>query len=111
AVDDMRPCELRLVLVEAVRKKYREIVHPHIARCSREQDPVVLFGNLEEGLHPCSIPDETLFVKYEERILDFCVLGDVVPGVHLECSVNVLLAHDAELLEVSDPVQLVTLLL
>src|SRR5690606_8567093 len=63
AVDDMRPCELRLVLVEAVRKKYREIVHPHIARCSREQDPVVLFGNLEEGLHPCSIPDETLFVK------------------------------------------------
>jgi hypothetical protein len=80
-VDDMFALEVCAILVEIIRHKDRNIVHPRIAGSSRQQDPVVMLGYSQELSRPVSRTNQSLLVKYEERSRHVSVLGDVVPGV------------------------------
>ena len=79
AIVDMLINEVSLVFVETISDKHGDIILPFIARCGREQNPFIDFGNLEKCFGPCSVPDNSLLVKYKESIFDCCILANVVP--------------------------------
>lgn len=74
-VDYVSTDELRTILVIPVSNEDGNIVHPDVAWRSAEKNPLVSPGNSYERLCPGSTTHNTLFVKYEERILNLRVLA------------------------------------
>src|SRR5688572_13715930 len=73
--------ELGTILVEPVGDEHGNIVHPCITRCSRQQDPVVILGDLDERLDPRTFSHKTLLIEDEEVILIVDILPEIVPAV------------------------------
>ncbi len=78
AVDAVLSLELGTVLVETVGQEERNIILRDVTGCSAQHDPLVLQGHFDKRLRPSSRPNDTLLVKYDERVLDVIVLGHVV---------------------------------
>lgn len=74
--------ELPFVLVEPIGDEHGHVVAPRVSRSRGQQYPSIMLGDLQERLGPRTIADDTLLVKYKERVLDIGVLLDVVPRIH-----------------------------
>ena len=111
-VDDVVALELSPVLDEPVGDEQRNIVLPLVTRRGTEHDPSVVFGDLEERLHPGPRTHQTLLIKYEERSDLVLILVDVVPAVYVDPGAQnmaFLAGTDTELGSLLHPVELVPL--
>ena len=67
---------------ESVGNEDRNIIRPAVSGGGTKQDPFVFLCDLQKRFDPASTSNNTLFVKYEERILHANVLPNIVPRVY-----------------------------
>jgi hypothetical protein len=74
--------EFRLISVESIGHKNRDIIMPFVPRGGTKQNPPVVSGDFVERSHPSARPYKPLFIKNEERALNIRVFLDVVPTIN-----------------------------
>lgn len=79
---DMSFNELRSILVVPVGHEDWDVVHPVVARCRTQDDPLVLLRNLVKSFDPSTCSDQPLFIEDEECAFYILIVEYVVPGVH-----------------------------
>ena len=82
AVNHMLIVEVRPISIEPIGNEHGDIICPAVPGGGTEQNPIVILGDFVERLHPCALSNDSLLVKYKERILHSNVFSDVVPGIH-----------------------------
>ena len=82
AVYHMLVVEVRSVSIEPIGDEHRDIIRPAVPGGGAEQNPLVILRNFVERFHPCAFSNDSLLVKYKERILYANILSNIVPGIH-----------------------------
>ena len=70
AVDHMLVIEVFPVAVEPIGNEHGDIIRPAVPGGGTEQNPLVILRDFVERLHPCALSNDSLLVKYKERIFN-----------------------------------------
>ena len=82
AVDHMLVVEFSPISEETICDEHRNIICPAVPRRSAQKNPLIFLCDFQERLDPFTTANDSLFIKYNKRILHANVLPNIVPRVY-----------------------------